>query len=302
MSDLPQYAAEADLEEDLVRRPNELLPRAPRWIARQLHTSAKGIIDLLGIDPDGRLVIYELKVNRTGRQTMAQILDYASWIDGASRSELMTRIRGASGKNGIPQFRSFGQVDERALRPARLVIVAGEANASLSRMVRYVQRLGLEIAIKTVPHEPLPLPELAALAEQHGVADQWRAAIEALDECFDGRGHRLQRGRNGINYRLPAASGGFRSYAGVYVNARRSKRELGDIFLAVHNPSIELSEQEFERLQRTLEAIGLRPDRGGVRMKFYASNRQDLSRALRELVLYLDEILDDHRPRRSVDE
>lgn len=298
MSDHPQYASEADLEEDLVQRPREMLSNPPNWIARQLHTSAKGIIDLLGLDPEGRLVVYELKVNRTGRQTMAQILDYASWIDAVSQEELETRIRAASGKSGIPQFRSFGRAEKSALLPTRLVIVAGEANASLTRMVNYVQRLGLDITVETVRHDVLPLPELESLAKQYGVANQWQAALETLDECFDGRGHRLQRGRNGINYRLPDGSGTYRSFAGVYVNARKSKRELGDMFLAVHDATIELSELEFERLLQKLRAIGLRSDRGRVRMKFYASSRQDLTLALRELAAYLETILDDYHPKR----
>ncbi|MDE2892184.1 MAG: endonuclease NucS [Chloroflexota bacterium] len=297
-----QYASEADLEEDLVRRPEALLSDPPRWIARQLHTSAKGVIDLLGIAQDGRLEIYELKVNRTGRQTMAQIIDYASWLDNEQLSELAARIVTASNKNGIPLFEGFDAFEERRLRPARLVIVAGEANAALQRMVEYVRQLGLEIAVETVRHEVLPLPNLDILAHEHGVGRQWQAAREALDECFDGRGYRLQHRRRGLNYCLPNQSGTFRAFAGVYVNARRSKRELGDIFLAVHDSCIELSGREFERLRNTLEDIGLTPDRGRVRMKFYADSDDDLEPALRELAGYLDGVLEEYRPRQLADD
>lgn len=302
MSVPPQYASEADLEEDLVRRPDALLSDPPRWIARQLHTSARGVIDLLGIGHDGRLEIHELKVNRTGRQTMAQIVDYASWLDDEERSELEARLADASNKNGIPLFEGFGHVEERRLRPARLVIVAGEANAALERMLRYMQQLGLDIAIETVRHEVLPLPDLEMLAHEHGVGRQWQAARETLDTCFVGRGFRLQHRRRGLNYCLPDASGTFRAFAGVYVNARRSKRELGDIFLALHDSCIELSGREFERLQGILEDIGLTPDRGRVRMKFYADSDHDLAPALRELAEYLDSVLEEYRPRLLADD
>lgn len=302
MNELPQYASEADLEEDLVRRPDALLSDPPRWIARQLHTSAKGVIDLLGIAPDGRLEIYELKVNRTGRQTIAQIIDYASWLDGESLFELEARIAAASSKNGIAPFEGFGLVEERSLLPVRLVIVAGEANAALQRMVQYVRQLGLDITVETVRHEVLPLPDLEILAHEHGVGRQWQGARETLDGCFEGRGYRLQHRRRGLNYCLPDASGTFRAFAGVYVNARRSKRELGGIFLALHDSCTELSGREFERLQAILEDIGLTPDRGRVRMKFYAHRDDDLAPALRELAGFLDTVLEDYRPRQLGDD
>lgn len=298
MSNVPVYANEAALEDDLVRRPRELLRHPPRWIARQLHTSANGVIDLLGIDEDGRFVVYELKVNRAGRQTMAQIMDYASWVDAESIDELERRIIQASGKNGIPEIGPFAEHSKRKLRPAKLVIVASEANAALSRMVKYTKKLGLEISVETVRHEVSPTPEIYDIAREFGVAEHWAAALETLDECFDGRGHRLRRWENGVNYELRDQSGSFRSFAGVFVNNRRSGRELGDIFLAIHNATIDQSESEFERLKRTLEGIRLTSQPGSVRMKFYARSREDLTPALREVSAYLIPILDQVQPRR----
>lgn len=297
MKEILEYASEADLEDDLVQRPRELLSHPPTWIARQLHTSANGFIDLLGIDPEGCLVVYELKVKRTGRQTMAQILDYASWVDGEELDELDRRIVDAPDKRGITKVSLLTSDEEAGLRPAKLVIVAGEANAALSRMVRYARNLGLDIRIETVRHEVSPSPELDELANRFGVAEHWAAALETLDDCFEGRGHRLRRLPNGINYDLRDPSGSLRSFAGVYVNNRKVGRDLGDIFLAIHDSSIELSESEFNRLRRSLEDIGLTPQRGNVRMKFYARSRADLTPALREVSRYLMAILDDVQPK-----
>jgi len=49
-------------------------------IGRQVRTSLGGYIDLLGVDNHGDLVIVELKRDRTPRETVAQALEYASYI------------------------------------------------------------------------------------------------------------------------------------------------------------------------------------------------------------------------------
>lgn len=63
------------LAQDLgVADPNLLL------IGRQVPTAFGKFIDLLAIDADGKLVVIELKKNRTPREVVAQLLDYGSWI------------------------------------------------------------------------------------------------------------------------------------------------------------------------------------------------------------------------------
>ena len=47
-------------------------------IGQQVPTGYGGFIDLLSIDPVGNLVILELKKDKTSRETVAQVLDYAS--------------------------------------------------------------------------------------------------------------------------------------------------------------------------------------------------------------------------------
>lgn len=290
------------MEADIVRRPRELLRDPPKWIARQLHTSAKGFIDLLGLDHDNQLVVYELKVHRTGRQTMAQILDYASWIDTTSLDELEHRISEASGENGIAPFGSFPRELYDNRRSARLVIVAGGANTALNRMVEYAQQRGVDIEVQLLRHQVSPLPKLGAIARELGVAEAWSDALDTLDDCFEGRQHRQVRRNNGINYEMRDFSGTLRAYAGVYINKRKSKRELGDIFLAIHDATIDRSPADFERLRNRLESIGLTPDRGSVRTKFYASRRQDLTGALREMSDYRTPILEEVQPRSRIDD
>src|SRR5437870_3495998 len=49
-------------------------------IGREVATAHGGSIDLLGIDDEGDLAILELKRDRTPREIIAQVLDYASWV------------------------------------------------------------------------------------------------------------------------------------------------------------------------------------------------------------------------------
>src|SRR5262245_6557762 len=81
---------------ELPKRPLDEEERLEEWIAkdaslvgldvliigRQVRTSHSGMIDLLAIDQQGDLVILELKRDRTPREVVAQVLDYASWVVG----------------------------------------------------------------------------------------------------------------------------------------------------------------------------------------------------------------------------
>jgi|SRR5579862_618122 len=49
-------------------------------LGRQIATAYGGRIDILGIERDGSLTIIELKRDRTPREIVAQVLDYASWV------------------------------------------------------------------------------------------------------------------------------------------------------------------------------------------------------------------------------
>ncbi len=50
-------------------------------IGRQVTTNLGSIIDLLGIDREGNTVVIELKRDRTPRDTLAQALEYTSFVE-----------------------------------------------------------------------------------------------------------------------------------------------------------------------------------------------------------------------------
>src|SRR5271157_887710 len=63
---------------------------SPNWmvIGRQVKTAYDKKIDLLCMDRDGNLIVIELKRNMTERDTVAQALDYGSWVRTVRADEI----------------------------------------------------------------------------------------------------------------------------------------------------------------------------------------------------------------------
>lgn len=72
---------EAVLENWLESNPDGIVEDGKiMMIGRQVATNLGGFIDLVGIDRQGDAVVVELKRNRTPRDTLAQALEYASFV------------------------------------------------------------------------------------------------------------------------------------------------------------------------------------------------------------------------------
>src|SRR6056297_2832126 len=66
--------------EDILAADLSILDSRLLLIGRQVLTGFGKFIDLLAMDSDGKLVVIELKRDKTPREIVAQILDYGSWI------------------------------------------------------------------------------------------------------------------------------------------------------------------------------------------------------------------------------
>lgn len=66
--------------EDIMAGDIGILDPALLLIGRQVSTAYGKFIDLLAMDGDGKLVVIELKRDRTPREEVAQLLDYGSWV------------------------------------------------------------------------------------------------------------------------------------------------------------------------------------------------------------------------------
>ena len=176
-----QVDTEALLEEILVRNPDLLIPGL-RLVGRQTPTKG-GPLDLLGVDPDGKLVVFELKRGTLSRDAVAQVIDYASYLDAMEVDELAEYISERSGEHGIDKvdFADWhGQEfeDLESLKPLRLFLVGLGADKTTERMVRFLaDNSSMDISLLTFhgfEHDGKTL--LARQVEVEGAAEPDRSS------------------------------------------------------------------------------------------------------------------------------
>lgn len=99
-----------DLEknlEDWIREDSSILGMEVLLIGQQVITEFGGRIDLLGIDRQGDLIIFELKRDLTPRDVVAQVIDYAAWVKNLTYNELNALSTDFLGKNLTTAFKSY---------------------------------------------------------------------------------------------------------------------------------------------------------------------------------------------------
>ena len=129
LSPFSQMPSEWEFEELLVGNP-EMLESGLRLVGRQTRTQT-GWLDLLAVDTDGRLVVYELKRGTLAREAVTQVLDYASDLDAMNADDLAEHISERSGSNGVERIDDFIQwysdnfsgADLARLTPPRMVLI-----------------------------------------------------------------------------------------------------------------------------------------------------------------------------------
>lgn len=115
-------------------------------IGRQVLTDYGKKIDLLAVDGDGAVVVIELKRDRTPRDVVAQLLDYASWVKGLERDDVARLWAQQSSVPFEEAFRDrFGAPPESLNESHRLVVVGSELDASTERIVTYLSESGIPI-------------------------------------------------------------------------------------------------------------------------------------------------------------
>ena len=143
--------ASEDLLEEMIVADISIL--SPDWmlIGRQIKTNSNGIPDLLAIARDGSLVLIELKRDQTPRDTVAQALDYGSWVEKLGTDEIAAIFsRFESSKTFSEAFKErFGApLDEEQLNNShQLVIVASQLDVSTERIVQYLSKSKIPINV-----------------------------------------------------------------------------------------------------------------------------------------------------------
>ena len=216
------------LEEVLVRNPNMLMPDLT-LVGRQTPIDS-GFLDLLGVDEDGRLVVFELKRGTLTRDAVAQAIDYCSYLESLTETELATYIANHSGKNGVDKIDDFetwyGERQGKqliSLRPIKIELVGLGADDRAHRMVEFLVARGVDISLlafhgyqcgdrmilvrqveRSVEGRDVPTKQkerrrtLAERARDLNIASLWQDAVKALGIASNGYAT-----RSGITFELP---------------------------------------------------------------------------------------------------
>ena len=272
LASLEQMPTEMALEDLLVQNP-EMLGSGLKLVGRQTRTQG-GWLDLLAVDPDGRLVVYELKRGTLTRDAVTQVLDYASDLDALSISDLAEHIAKRSGNGGIQGIddfeqwyvENFGGDDLSRLLPPRMVLVGLGVDPVAERMAKFISGGPVDLSVvtfhgflrgeekllarqlKVEPGQPEPGPHRpsATINERRQALREYLTS-SGYDALFDricddirkvlpDRGVRERPRTMGIGFRLTEAdgAGGWKNYFGVYAGYRESSWSVSILPQAIH--------------------------------------------------------------------
>ena len=136
------------------RKPLDLESRIEDWVARDLSlVGVDGIIigrqvptdhgkriDLLAMDEDGNLIIVELKRDRSPRDIVGQVLDYASWVRHLTTKDVHELARAATGQSLPDLYRErYGKAVPETLNAShQMIVVASEVDEATKRIIEYL--------------------------------------------------------------------------------------------------------------------------------------------------------------------
>ena len=149
-----QMDSEESLENLLEQNPEMLVPGLT-LIGRQMTIDGIYDLDLLGLNRQDKLVVFELKRGVLTRQAVAQILDYCSWIDSRNEDQLLEFLSSGSTIDEVEDFGSWyknlreKELDCSVLRPTRMVLVGLGVDERAKRMVEYMADNEMEISLLT---------------------------------------------------------------------------------------------------------------------------------------------------------
>jgi hypothetical protein len=152
----PHSSAALDLEENLERwieADISVLSPDLLVIGRQVLTDHGGKIDLLCLDSNGNTVVIELKRDKTPRDVVAQLLDYASWVRGLSSariSEIADAYLGGKASLEDAFAEKFNEdLPDLLNEDHRMLVVGSRIDASTERIIASLSeahRVGINAA------------------------------------------------------------------------------------------------------------------------------------------------------------
>jgi len=193
-------------------------------IGRQVETAFGKAIDLLCLNRNSDVVVVELKKEKTSREVIAQILDYASWVDDLSYDEVASIANEYLNRKGMSLEEGFQKKFNASLPDVlneshEMLIVAPGLDGQGERVIRYLSQYGIRINAVTfnyfkkddneylarvllIPKSAeemrgkkrrynLPEEELRDIAENNGVGGLYSTVVDGLTSLFDSKGTTL---------------------------------------------------------------------------------------------------------------
>ena len=278
---------EHHFEEMLVLSP-DMLGEGVTLIGRQLMT-AGGPLDLLGVDQDGKLVLYELKRGMTPREALTQAIDYASWLDSLEFDELGRRVsdhRPTGIDRAFDDFddwytEQFAEDQAEQLRPTRIVVVGLGIEAGAERMAHWLADKGVDIEAITfhafendgrtvlarqveVSSEDVapsrsrsapPKPDPERRAAEFQSVEVYRSAHQLLASCFAGSPYIEHTFKNGVNFALPPTDDRrirrYPAYVGVFVRTEGT----GQVHLIIRPAGVAVCPEGLNQLREGLQEL-----------------------------------------------
>ncbi len=149
-----QIKQEADLE-DILENNSEYFFEDSNIliIGRQVTTNLNTFIDLLGIDKYGNTVVVELKRGRTPRETVAQVLEYASFVESLDYTQLNNIFQNYLGEEVSleeyhKEYFKDSEFDEESVsfnKSVKLVIVAQDISREVKQTAVFLRKKGIDI-------------------------------------------------------------------------------------------------------------------------------------------------------------
>ena len=271
-----QLETEEMLEDVLVANP-AMLMSGITLVGRQVPVRT-GYADLLGIDENGRLVVFELKRGKLTRDAVAQVLDYCSYLEELPDSELTTLIAKSTGTGGINKIEDFedwyGSRGGDSIKPVRMKLVGLGSDVAASRMVEFLAGRGIDISLiiyhgynrrngtllaRQIQYAEAPRKssgsredQIKQKSKEYGVEVLWRDARESLDYS-----DRTYYTSSGITYQQRPIT------LPVNVRVRGSHSVTidghGTLRITFYPAAIDLCLDKFEKLKETIKFKSEKP-------------------------------------------
>lgn len=315
VSETNMMESEGRLEEALVNNPDMLMPELT-LVGRQTDTEG-GPLDLLGVDSDGRLVLFELKRGRLSRDAVAQIIDYASALNAMGVDRLAAHIAERSGSGGIEKIDDFEEWHAEnsdadsldALLPLRIFLVGLGVDDTTERMVNFLAGIGMDISLLTfqgfvqdgkmmlarqmrvaadndaVSNQPQPRKQRYVSVAERRERLYKRAEENNLIDVFNEAREMFRREFNNPN----ESPGTWGFSMSLRLSGNRSRRSYarvdvtngngGQIHIVFYGHSVELCREEFRPLLEKIRYQTWPPDRQNTPLVIPSSEIQFLVNA-----------------------